>query len=278
MTPKCWKCTLLRNPMMAALFAAVLFFLFGFSNEVFLESATFLFCCWLVGMVVFIVTPRRHYKLRYGEKELHLFFYDTYNKWKLDIQDVNRCAILRVFEKDGKTWRKSGYNLCVNGCDDNLLNSGFILVRIKYADWIIFGNDCNARVLGRRTAYYAFVSDNKNPKLNFIHGKKVITEEIISFEKCDKFMLEDGKTFYEEIEYTQLCTVPACDIAKKNGRFLFVLTKKHDFRLFKLVYEDGCAGVYRTFTDILHIFKKGKWRYFERTADGCYMPTTKNKS
>lgn len=280
LTPKCWGCALKRNPMMAALFAAVMFLVISFSDRIFFQSAALLFVCWFLGMVLYMVMPRRHYTQRHKGKVWHLFFYDAYTKWKIGVNDDYRDSVLRVFEKSEKGWRKSGENTLVRGYDDTLADSGFILVRLPYADWIIFGNgydmEKNVCVLGRKIAEYAFISGSKNPKLHFIHGVKIITTNILSCEKCDDVFSNAPQTYYKKAEYNEpnLCTPPANTAGERSGYF-FLIQKEDGFHLFKTITWKGVSAVYEVVTDWFHIRKKGQTRVFFKNPSGTYSLSKK---
>ncbi len=283
LTPKCWVCALKRNPMMAALFAAMMFFLIGFSDEELFLSTEILLVCWFLGMVLFMVTPRCRYKVRYKGTELFLLFYDACSKWKIGVNDNNRNAILRLFEKIEKGWRKEGENNYVQGYDDTLKPSGFILVRLPYAEWIVFGNgydmENNVCILGRKLADYAFISDAKNPKLHFIHGNTIVTKNILSCEKCGDVFTNSPLTSYKKVEDDQptLSTPPESTAGERTGTFLLV-QKNDGFHLFKTITLEGISATYEVFTDWFHIRKAGQTRVYFRNPKGTYLLSNKINS
>lgn len=276
-TPKCWRCAFERNPVMLALFVGVLFLLGGLlvNFEGYLQCAQILLCFWLVGMVIFIITPRRHYKLKHGEKTLYLFIYDACDKWDLNVLDENRSVVLRVFEKNGELWQKSGKNYCLKGYDDSLEESGFILVRLPHAKWMLLGNgydmEKNSCILGEKIAPYAFFAD----KLHFIHGTKVISEDVVSYEKCDNVefnsvVFNSNKPFYAELDSASSSHSLA---RKKKGYFLLVQTKNRMLSLFKLLCVDGQAKAYKVFVDQFYIATPKERRYYKKDFTNHYVFT-----
>lgn len=280
LAPKCWVCAFRRNPMMVALYAAVIFFIISFFNEVFFGSAVSLFVCWLWGMVLCIIIPRRRYKLQSNGKELHLFFYDACTKWKIDVNNDSRDAILRVFEKNEKGWRKLGENTIVKGYDGTLAASGFILVRLPYAGWTLLGNgydmEKNVCILGCKIAEYAFILGGKNLRLYFIHGSKIVTMDILSCEKCNDVILSSPYSYYKKAEDDDpnLRTPPESTAEWKSGHFL--LAQKEDgLHLFKAITFDGISSVYEIFTNWFNIHKQGQTRVFFKNPKGTYSLSKK---
>ncbi len=277
--PQCWLCALKRNPVMPALIAAGLFYFFGISADIpeYLVSAKWLIGGWFFGMLLFICTPRSRYKLVNDGKTLYVFIYDTCSKWKISVDNASHSGIVRVFEKNGGKWRKSGANIIIRGYDDSLAEtSGFLLIRCPYSSWQLLGNgynnDSSPFILGHKIADYAFVFTLKKPrvpKLYLLHGKKVVTETALFCEKCDYVTLDEEHTGYAEAEYTQLETAPACTIRQERG--IFLLAKGKDtFKLFKLINGAQGAGAYRVYTQWFFVLKKDGRRTFSKDNKGGY--------
>ena len=192
LSPQCWRCACLRNPMMPLLIAAVLFFLTG--RPEYVLSVEILICAWVLGMVLFIITPRRHYKLVHEGKTLYVFIYDTYGKWKLAVEDPNRDGIVRVFECDANGCRQSGENIFACGYDDSFVeDSAFMLIRRPYDEWQVLGNgynnDTSVLILGRKIAHGTFIKTQKKPKkplLFTVEGNKIVCDEDHFFQELHK--------------------------------------------------------------------------------------------
>lgn len=272
-TPKCWAHAFMRNPMMPVFLAAVLFFLTSIFCDAYLKVAIFLFCSWMLGTMLFIITPSKCFKLHYLGKPLYLFLYNTYGKFKFNVQDSQRCAILRVLENDGYQWQKSKENLAIYGYDASLESLGFILVRLPYAEWVVFGNGynkgCEAMTLGHKITNYAFASRSKVNKIYFIHGRKIVSEAADTYEKYSYITIADADVEYQEIDITQCCTSPASVAYKKNGCFLLI-KNKDNFRVFKLLKETNAPGVYQLFTNKFYVHKNDKLCCFQSIQKGIF--------
>lgn len=193
LSPQCWRCALMRNPMMPLLIAAVLFFVTGYACNIpdYLVSAQWLIWGWVLGMALFISIPRGRYKLVNDGKTLYIFIYDTCSRWKISVDDQNRSGITRVFEKEGGKWRKSGTNIAIRGFDDSLAEaSGFLLIRCPYSSWQLLGNgynnDTNILIMGYKINGYTFAKKQKMLKKHSLFrlvGNKVVCEEKPCFHK-----------------------------------------------------------------------------------------------
>lgn len=261
LTPKCWGCALKRNPFMVLTIVIPMFFLCGLTSD-----ALALSVCWLAGMILFIVTPRRFYKLAGKEKTLYVFIYDTFNMWKINVDDRGRSSIVRVFEKDihENKLRKSGNDIKASGYSCSLKSSScFLLIRLSYASWQLLGNgynnDTSALILGHKLTNYAFADSTIAPKamiIHLLHGRKVISQKVVSYEKCIDIELDGEHTFYTEIEDSGLVPFSAATVANSKGYFLLT-NDGQQLKLYKVICEDNVSAAYLVSTSWFCIKKKG---------------------
>ncbi len=275
--PRCWRCAFMRNPMMLALIMAGVFFGLNwfYPTPIYSNTSILLLCSWLVGMVLFIITPRRYYKLTHDEKEQYVFFYDIYRKWVFDVKEDNRESVLRTFEKNGQTIKKIGSDFVVNGYDDCFEQSGFLLVCFYPSSWVVLGNGYSLSsgktlILGNRVAKSVFVFHSKQLKLHVINGQKVISKEIMSFETCDSVEFDAQTATYQELGYVVRLDYSTSKLAQLNGEFILFRIESV-LRLLKMVCLDGQSIGFLIFANPIHVVQNGQRTDFQKSVELGYV-------
>ncbi len=273
-SPPCWKCALKRSPFMCIAIVIPLFLLCGIYDVI-----PLLALCWAGGMFLFLITPRNRFKLEENGKTLYFFCYDTYNKWKVCVNEQNRSAILRVWIKEKGKLRKACDQLEIGGFNDSLIPLGFFLVKSHYSEWRLWGNGFTEQgeplLLGRKMASYAFISTRKKSPIYFIHGQTIVTVPFDGVQKFDQLFSDYRQTIYQEIVDSQDCTTPAETAHAKVGSFLLVEYKK-TLRLYKVINETNAPAVYLVYAPCFSFsdFKKGKQCIYIQHNDFGYVATT----
>lgn len=283
--PKSLACALKRNPMMLTLVAAVLLFICDFVTMGYWALAV-----WLLGMIVFIITPRRHYILKSGNNELYVCLYDGCHTFDLDTEDEYRPVILRVFEKEGKKWQTLLPNVLIRGFDDTLTPSGFLLIKLSLKEWSILGNGHTVKcihqrpashchlenfsfhILGEKLDRYVFYYAHKREQiLNFISGQEVISFDIKVWEKCEEICLDPNNRRFEELKTKQGSFSSLNGLtAGKNGIF-FLVEQEKESKLFKVVYKDGFVATYQVFVRWFSCVRKKRTCFFESSSTQGYL-------
>ncbi len=244
-SPPCWKCALMRCPMMMLVIVIPLFCLCDLYGLV-----LFLAVSWMVGMCLFLITPRNRFILKEDGKTLYFFCYDTYNKWKICSAEQNRSAILRVFIKAGGKLKQACETVNIGGFDDSLLSIGFFLTKSPYSEWRLWGNGYDKHgkpmFLGRKMADYVFVSTRKREPAYFIHGKTVITAQFDGIQKLGQVFYDVQRAIYREFGESQDCTTPAEAAKTQNGCFI-ILENENLFRLYKVLNAPNAPSVYSVY-------------------------------